>query len=387
VSREMPRRMEAGWIQTNGADAILTQALKRDQPDGTTKPLPRLISLDAFRGFVMLFLVSNGFGLTVLSSYPGFESLARQMEHAPWEGVTFWDLIQPAFTFIVGAAMPFAIASRQARGASSKELYRYIAWRAFALVLLSNVLTNFGSSVPRLQFVNVLAQIGLGSLVCFLVTRLRFRYQVAAAAWILAAHWGLFLAFPGPDGAFSKTRNVGAAIDMALLGYNYSGYYTGINFIGNSITILFGYWVGMLLRKPFSHGYKLKVLGAAAVVALAEGLALQAVNPMIKRLWTASFTFYSAGWVILMFMLFYWLIEVQNRRKWAFPLVVLAMNSIFIYSFWHVLHGWLYRGLGTFTGNFWFLGQLGAIPQHLVTSFVMWLMCYWLYRQKIVFKI
>jgi predicted acyltransferase len=348
----------------------------------------RLVSLDAYRGCIMLLLVSHGLGFSAFANYPGFEWLARQVEHAAWEGVTFWDLIQPAFTFMVGVAMPFAFARRQQQGATRSDLFRHVAWRALVLILLSNILSNFGGKPrPTLQLINVLCQIAFGYFLCFLILQMRWKWQAVSAAALLAGHWILFAAFPGPDGPFSKTGNIGAVIDQAILGYTYPGYYTTINFVGNAVTILFGCWAGMLLLRDGSHAYRLKVLGAAAAAAFIIGLALEPVNPMVKRLWTASFTFFSAGWVILMLAAFYWLVEVRGMRRWTFPFLVLGMNSIFIYSFSQVLHGWLNRGIGTFTGRFWYLGPLGEIPQNLAVLAAMWGMCYWLYKRKIFFRI
>src|SRR6476659_10087415 len=128
-------------------------------PAAATSPAiapARLASLDAYRGFIMLLLISHGFGFEVLKNYPGWAWLARQVDHAAWEGCTFWDLIQPAFTFMVGVAMPFAFARR-----SSRDLFRHVAWRAFLLIALSNIFSNWGSTKPRLvfQLINVLCQI------------------------------------------------------------------------------------------------------------------------------------------------------------------------------------------------------------------------------------
>src|SRR5574340_1616755 len=166
----------------------------------------RLVSLDAYRGFIMLLLVAEGFGMGVLRNHPGWSWLADQVDHAPWEGCTFWDLIQPAFTFMVGVAMPFSLAKRASQGDTSWGLFRHVAWRAFVLIVLSNVLSNFNSGRPRpaLQLINVLCQIAFGYFVCFLITRMRFTLQIAAAAAMLAGYWGLFVLFPGPEGPFSK---------------------------------------------------------------------------------------------------------------------------------------------------------------------------------------
>src|SRR6266850_4605651 len=360
----------------------------RPQPP-EQKPPSRLVSLDAYRGFIMLTLISHGFGFAALKAYPGWAWLAAQVDHTEWTGVTFWDLIQPAFTFTVGMAMPFAFARRTSEGATFFGLFKHVAWRALLLLALSNILSNFNSGRlhPQLQLINVLCQIAFGYVICFLITRLRFPYQVVSAVAMLAGYWALFVLFPGPDGAFSKTANIGAVIDLKVLGYNYSGYYTTINFIGNAVTILFGCWAGLLMQTTKSHNYKLSVLAAAAVAGFAIGLGLEPFNPMVKRLWTASFTFYSAGWVILMLMAFYWVVEVKQIKRWIFPLLVLGMNSIFIYSFSQVLRGWLDRGLAVFTGNFKFLGASGAIPQNLLVLSTMWYLCYWLYKRKIFFRI
>jgi heparan-alpha-glucosaminide N-acetyltransferase len=364
----------------------------RDEQQRTPEKSPgRLVSLDAYRGFIMLLLVSEGFGLAVLQHYPNWSWLAAQWDHSEWVGCTFWDLIQPAFTFMVGVSMPFSFTRRMAQGATTWDLFRHVAWRSFMLIALSNLYSNWGSSSHNhlaLQLINVLSQIAFGYMICFLILRLPFRYQVAAGAAMLAGFWLLFAMFPGPDGPWSKTGNIGAVIDLKVLGYNYSGYYTTINFIGNAVTILFGCWAGMLLRTEKSGAYKLKVLAACAAACFALGLALQPFKPMVKRLWTASFTFFSAGWVILMLVVFYWIIEVKRTKRWSFPFVILGMNSIFIYSLGQIgLKAWLNRGLGNFTGNFQFLGDLGAIPQHVLVLAVMWSACYWLYKRKIFFRL
>src|SRR5437879_4709739 len=117
----------------------------------------RLISLDAYRGFIMLLLVSEGFGFGSLKNHSGWTWLAAQVDHAPWEGCTFWDLIQPAFTFMVGVAMPFALARRMAQGANMLAQFKHVLWRALLLIVLSNIYSNWGARAGlKLQFINVL---------------------------------------------------------------------------------------------------------------------------------------------------------------------------------------------------------------------------------------
>lgn len=350
----------------------------------------RMMSLDAYRGFIMLMLVSEGFGLGVLNNYPGWEWLARQFDHVTWEGCVFWDLIQPAFTFMVGLAMPLAVARRLEQGASTGQIFKHVAWRAFMLIALSNIYSNWGAKPGELKFqlINVLCQIAFGYVLCFFIIRLKFAWQAAVAAGMLAGYWMLFAAFPGPEGPWSKTGNIGAKIDLALLGYNYSGHYTTINFIGNAVTILFGCWAGMLVRSAKPHGWKLKGMALGSATGFGLGLALEPLVPMVKRLWTPSFALFSAGWVVLMLAVFYWVIEVKQTKKWAFPFLVLGMNSLFVYSLGQVgIKGWLNRGLAGFTGNFGFLGDLGMIPQHVLVLCGLWWLCYWLYQRRIFIKI
>ncbi|MGJ5820134.1 acyltransferase family protein [Paludibaculum fermentans] len=350
----------------------------------------RLVSLDVYRGFIMLMLVSGGFGFGVLQAYPGWSWLAVQVEHAAWEGCTFWDLIQPAFTFMVGMAMPYSLGRRAAAGDPWMRVMRHVVWRALVLIILSNVYSSWGAKPGqlRLQFINVLCQIAFGYVLCALILRLPFRSQVAAAVAIFAGYWGLFVAFPGPQGPWSQTGNIGAVLDLQVLGYNYSGYYTTINFVGNALTILFGCWAGLLLQSDRSHASRLKILGGCAAACLALGLALQPFIPMVKRLWTGSFLLFSTGWVVLMLMAFYWVIEVKQVKRWTMPFLVLGMNSIFVYSLGQIgISGWLNRGLASFTGNFAFLGDLGAIPQKICVLAGLWYLCYWLYQRRVFLKI
>jgi predicted acyltransferase len=104
-------------------------------------------------------------------------------------------------------------------------------------------------------------------------------------------------------------------------------------------------------------------------------------------LWTASWTLYSAGWALLMMLVFYWVVEVWGFRKWTFPLTVLGMNSIFIYTVNEILRGWINKSLAVFTRGFKFLGTPAPVLQSCAVLLVMWSLCYWLYRRKVFLKL
>ena len=73
----------------------------------------RYLALDAYRGFIMLMLASEGLGFSAFRNDPTWGRVAGWFDHVPWDGLVFWDLIQPAFMFMVGVAMPFALAARR----------------------------------------------------------------------------------------------------------------------------------------------------------------------------------------------------------------------------------------------------------------------------------
>src|ERR1017187_7306759 len=271
----------------------------------------RYVALDAYRGFIMFVLVSGGFGLRALArNRPDFAWIAGQFDHKPWEWIAFWDLIQPAFMFMVGVAMPFALAIRRAKGAGDREIFRHIVVRSFRLILMSQILMSISSGRLHFQLINVLAQIGVTYFLCYLIMQLEFRWQAAIAAAILIGHWALFVALPGTEGPFmSKTTNIGAVIDKFVFGRANPDYWVNINFITSTVTTLFGVWTGQLLQGQKSHAQKMRMLAISAGLCLAIGLIIHPWNPIIKRICTTSFTLYSAGWILLMLLAFYWFVE------------------------------------------------------------------------------
>jgi len=368
-----------------------TTTLPKPAEPATAGPPPppaaeRYVALDAFRGFIMFLLASEGFGFGALQHDPTYGRVASWFDHVDWTGAVFWDLIQPSFMFMVGVAMPFALARRTELGATSRQNLKHVAARALRLLLLSQFLIIVADGM-RFQLINVLSQIAFAYLLTYLILQMKFRWQAVSAAALLIFHTALFYLFPGPEGAFARTGNVGQVIDKALLGYNYEGYYVTINFISSTVTTLFGAWAGMLLRTQRPLAQKLRTLAIAMLAAFAAGWALSPIVPIVKRLWTASWTLYSTGWVLLMMIGFVLLIDVAGWRKPAFPLLVVGMNSIFIYSAGFMVKGSINRWIEAFSGGFKFVGALAPVAQNCAVMLVLWYFCYWLYRRKIFIKV
>lgn len=366
---------------------VHSAAAARSLPQGPGAAGARYVSLDAYRGLIMMLLVSVGLGFGALKGHPVFGVIASQVDHVEWEGAVFWDLVQPAFMLMVGVAMPFAFARRAERGATFRQNLFHVAGRSLKLIALSHVFGMWSRGTITFGLINVLSQIAFTYFLCFLIMQLRFRWQAVCAALILAGHTALFALFPGPEGAFSRTGNIGQVIDLAVLGRTYSGNYVTINFLSSTVTTLIGVWAGLLMMSERPLGSKMKMLAMGAVASLAAGVALSPAIPIVKRIWTASFTLYSAGWVLLLMLVFIWLVEVRGYRKLVFPLVVVGMNSIFVYVVFQMFRRGVDNMVGAVTGRFVWLGTLAPVAQATVTLAVIWYFCYWLYRRKIFFKL
>ena len=358
-----------------------------------TPPVPRpvetkrYLALDAYRGFIMLLLASEGFGFSALKNDPTWGRVAGWFDHVPWEGLVFWDLIQPAFMFMAGVALPFALAARTARGASGRDNFRHVLDRSIRLLILGVVLVSVGNGQIKLQMIVVLGQLAFTYFLSYLIMHLKWRWQVVAAVGLLVFWMALLFAFPGPDGPYSKTDHVGLVVDRWIFHYDYDPAYSSLNFIASTVWTLTGVWTGQLLMGPLASGEKLKRLAGGMVFAFALGLLLGVWIPMIKQLVTPSFVIFSLGWVLFMLIGFYLVIEILGYRWWTFPLAVFGANSIFIYSFNMVLREWLDNAVGVFTLHYRGIGTLAPVAQSVTVLAVLWSVCYWMYQRKIFIKL
>ncbi len=346
----------------------------------------RLVSLDAFRGFIMTTLAAHGFGLATLSEDASWGWLGRQFNHVAWEGMVFWDLIQPAFMFMVGLAMPFAFAARARRG-GTESVWTHVAYRSLMLIVISNVIMSISAGQMRFQLINVLAQMGFTYFICYWLMKLRFKAQAVGAGAIMVGYTLLFSAFPGSGGAYSIGDNIGERIDQFIFGASNPGHWATINFIPSIVVTIFGVWCGYLMIEKNSHARRMKLLAGGAAACFAVGYALGPFIPIIKRIHTTSYTFAASGWVLLMLLGFYWLVEVKGVRRITFPLVVVGMNSMFIYCLHILLAGWIDESVAVFSHEYAFLGKWGAVAQALSMFMVMWYTCHWLYKRRMFLKI
>ena len=149
----------------------------------------RFASIDAYRGLVMFLMMAEVLRLRAVSrALPDskfWAFLANHQSHADWVGCSLHDLIQPAFSFLVGVALPFSIANRQARGQTFGRMSLHAWWRALILILLGVFLRSTHAPLTNWTFEDTLSQIGLGYGFLFLLGFRPVRDQWIALGVIL----------------------------------------------------------------------------------------------------------------------------------------------------------------------------------------------------------
>ncbi len=385
----------------------------------------RNLGVDAYRGFIMLLMMAEVLRLSrVADSRPGnwlWGVLASQQTHVDWAGCSLHDTIQPGFSFLVGVAIPYSIASRLEKGGSYGQMLGHALGRALALVALGIFLRSGSSTQTNFTFEDTLSQIGLGYPILFLLAWKPERWQWGALGVILTGYWLAWALYPlpGPDfdyqavgvpqnwahhytglaAHWNKNSNLGSAFDQWFLNLfprpapfvaNRGGYLT-LSFIPTLGTMILGLAAGRWLRGSAPRMPMRKLLGAGAI-GIAAGLLLHitGVCPVVKRSWTPSWTLFSGGICFLFLACFCWTIEAKGYRKWAFPLVVIGTNSSAAYLMAHWWERFITDSLRINFGArpFQFLGvELEPLLVGLAVLTVYWLCLYWMYKRKFFLKI
>jgi predicted acyltransferase len=360
-------------------------------------PAERLGSLDAFRGFVMLWIIGGeGLmgGLAALGHNRVIDAVVYELNHSPWQGLRFYDCIWPSFMLMVGVSVPLSFAKRSLTQTHQEQLV-HAAKRALVLFLLGSLRESVLLGSPYLiELSSALQPIAIAYFVAVLVARKSWRFQAWLGAGILAGY-ALVLAFIRAPGiaAGSYVYNLVHWVDIALLGQVHwdrwpfadEGWGTVLSTIPTIATTLLGLLIGELLMSPRSKEGKAKFIGGIGLVCIALGYAISPVVPVVMKMWTTSYGLMSAGCACLMLLFFYWVIDILGYRKWAFPLTVIGMNAIFIYMFSSLIH--LDPIVDVFTqGIVRVLPNSALLFQQVAVLAVEWFILFWMYKRKIFLK-
>ncbi len=397
----------------------------------TAAPKPaaaeRNVAVDVYRGLVMLLMMAEVLEFSRVSeAFPAsifWKVLAWNQTHQQWFGCSLHDTIQPGFSFLVGVALPYSIASRIAKGGTFWKLFAHASWRALVLVLLGVFLRSMDHSQTYFTFEDTLSQIGFGYPFLFLLGFRPPKWAWAALGVVLFGYWLAWALYPLPPAGFdwqsvgvstawnaqhnftgfaahwNKNWNLGTRFDQWFLNlfprehpfvYNDGGYLT-LSFIPTLGTMILGLIAGRWLReaKPAIPMKKMLVAGVAGI-ALGLGLHYSGICPVVKRIWTPSWTIFSGGICFLFLAAFSWIIDVKKYRRWAFPLVVIGMNSIAAYCIAHFFGDFITSTFRIHLGpNFFaFLGTgLQPFLQGAAILLFYWYCLFWMYRKKLFLKI
>jgi len=348
----------------------------------------------------MFLLVAEGTGLygalTDLADGTLFAGFVQQFHHHPWNGLRFWDLIQPYFMFIVGVAMVYSIHRRWERGDSWSQTFRHILSRCLILFFLGVILHCGYNKKLVWELWNVLTQLSFTILLSFLFMRLPLRAQLIISFALLGLSEFLYRIWPveGYNQPFTPDKNFGSWMDMQLMGHLSKGHWVAINALPTTAHTMWGVMAGLVLRSTRTDMKKIRLLAVAGFVGLVIGYGLDwtHITPIIKRICTSSFVFVSGGWCLVTLALFYWLVDVAGFKKGIVFFTLVGMNPIFIYMFSNTVGGqWLNNFIAIFSGGIMtWMGvtlALVAVINSLCILATEWYLCYWLYKRELFIKI
>ncbi|MCX6204628.1 MAG: DUF5009 domain-containing protein [Bacteroidetes bacterium] len=359
----------------------------------------RVLSLDFMRGLIMILLMLESAGLyeSLNNSLEGnaAQLLTQQFFHHPWNGIRFWDLIQPGFMFMAGTAMVYSLQRQQNEGVpwnrSFIKVLKRSGWLFFWGVFDYAVRPN-GLSF---ELWDVLTQLSVTTLIAFLIFRWEFKWQFIFSLFLLLLTEILyrFAHISGFDQPFTDQQNFGNYVDVLLMNKINKGGWVAINCIPTAAHTIWGVLAGKLLLSDLSSKVKIKWLLVVGAIFLIIGFGMDmTITPVIKRIATSSFVFVSGGYCLLFLALSYWWIDVKAHKNYLQFFTVVGMNSIFIYLFIEIVADrWFSEYIHAFgKGLLPYLGcttnTIGMISALAVFA-LEWKMCQFLYKKKIFLKI
>jgi hypothetical protein len=364
---------------------------------------PRLLSLDALRGFD-LFWILGGEGivhaLLALTGWAWVAVMAGQMKHVAWDGFQAYDLIFPTFLFLAGVSTPFSL--RNHLGADNRrEVVVKIIRRGLLLVLLGIIYNNGlqWKGLDQMRFGSVLGRIGLAGMFAQLIYVANAHNPRRLWWWlggILLGYYGVMMTCAAPGfapGDLSPKGNFASYVDRLLMPgklhrpfHDPEGLFSTIPAIG---TALLGIFAGLWLQRPaeeISPWKKTRRLALAGLLCLAAGGLWDYSFPINKNLWSSSFVLFAGGWSFLLLAAFYALIDILGWRSFGFFFAVIGMNSVLIYMAGKFISF-------AFTANALLGGVAKALPAGqeltLAVGFVAveWLFLWFLQKHKVFLKV
>jgi len=401
----------------------------------------RYYSLDVFRGATV--------ALMILVNNPGtWSALFAPLQHAPWHGCTPTDLVFPFFLFAVGNAMSFVIPRLQQE--RPVVFWKKIVKRTVLIFLIGLGLNWFPFvqwSQGVLHFRDWVSAVdpGIGVRIMGVLQRIALAYFAASilvyyvkprsliylSTFLLLGYWGVTAALGAPGDAYSLSGWFGTAYDIRILGVAHLYKGEGVPFdpeglmstLPAVVQVVLGYLVGLFIRGqgevtwlwtkvPVSKEPHFKLLSGLLVTGfmlVVLGWIWSLGFPINKKLWTSSYVLYTTGLAVMTLGSLIWYIEVQSVRNAVTKFFdVFGKNPLFIFVLSGLLpkgtaliripNGYGVHGEQLFTSPLaWFYSNicakipgptaLGSFAYALCFLIFMWIICYFLDKNKIYIKV
>jgi predicted acyltransferase len=417
---------------------LIPAPFRTDASAAPEKP-GRLMSLDIYRGLVIVVMTL----VNCLSPVQGVPAWSKHWPEA-LDGYTYVDVVFPAFLFIVGVAIPFALGRRLSRGDSLPALMGKILARSGVLILLGVITVNphyfqhagplskpswfllvmvcalgiwnttpAGASpayVHTRRVVQVAAAVGL----VVLLALFRATNDAGQATWLHTAYWGMlgmigwaylvaslcWLALrknaAGLMGAmgfmlcFYIGIRQGALHCSALgwLGYSPKHFANAAFILGsNPATVMMGVLVGNCLLGPkdaASDRRRLRFMLVFGAGLYVTGVLLRPLHGINKSDHTAAYALVTGGISCVLFALVYWGVDVKGWRFWNGFLAPLGQNALLAYILPEMVdNAFAIFGLSAYWSKADLSGELSAVALTVLLLTVMWLLT----RARLVMKL
>ncbi len=265
--------------------------------------------------------------------------VASQLEHVPWEGFHFYDLIFPLFVFLSGVSLAIALPRRVERDGVGAAM-RHLMARGVILFLLGVYFSGgLKDGWEKIRWLGVLQRIGIASALAGLLSlRLSTRALVATTFGILVGYAALLKWVPVPGVAvpgFAEGENLTNYLDSIWLpGRKYNGTHDPEGLLSSLPAVasaLFGVIAGRWVMLRRSEDGMLRGLLIAGVLLVAAGWLWHPFFPIIKKIWSPSFVLVAAGWSAVFFAAFHWLTDIKGWTAWTPPFLWVGANPIILY--------------------------------------------------------
>lgn len=362
----------------------------------------RLLSIDALRGFDMLLIAGGGSFISRAHGLTGIkwiDWLALQLTHPAWNGFTLYDFIFPLFLFIAGVSLSFSLQSGLQKGMTKAALYKKVFIRFLILFVLGIMDKNIPLDLfhpANIRYGTVLGRIGITTFIAaVLYLNVAKAGRLMWVSGLLLAYYAAVFLIPVPGygaGDLSFEGNLIGWVDRTFMPgillqeiYDENALLTTLPAI---CLPLLGTIAGDWLRNTdMPERTKISYLCGFGSILVVLGLVWGIHFPINKHMWSSSFILLTGGLGCLVLALFYGVIDVLNYRRWCFFFEVIGTNSIVVYLAYRFIDfnhtsKLLFEGIYMNFNENWHpvFNAVGALA-------LVWLMLYFLYRNRIFVKV